>query len=131
MPITFYPNEEDLDASSLSQKLETMIEAAENFKAAILDAGGIKTAVEGEAKKRGTPRELLNSYNWSCIAKLLREIRELPEATPAGKLMKAENLTKLAEVYEVLRGAKMPKLEAVRIALMNEANHLRSSSQVA
>jgi hypothetical protein len=32
----------------------------------------------------------------------------------------------LASVYEVLRAARMPKLEAVRMALMNEATQLRS-----
>ena len=41
------------------------------------------------------------------------------------KLAKADHLKKLAEVYEVLRAARMPKLEAVRLALMNESMQLR------
>jgi hypothetical protein len=52
----------------------------------------------------------------------------LPEHNQASRLTKAGYLAKLAEVYEVLRGAKMPKLEAVRLALINEANQLKSAS---
>ena len=82
-----------------------------------------------DTKKRGIPRDMTHAYNWDELAKVMREIREMPEANSAAKLVKAGRLTKLAEVYEVLRGAKMAKLEAVRIALMNEANQLKGSAQ--
>ncbi len=52
---------------------------------------------------------------------VLREVREMPEADRSARIAKADLLTKLAEIYEVLRAAKMPRLEAVRIALMSEA----------
>lgn len=136
MPITFYPHEDDLDTSSLVEKLETLMEAAERYKAVVLDAAA--KAVEAAAanpsapKKRIAPRDLTYCFSWNEIAKVLREIRDLPEANQGNKLTKAQHLTKLAEIYEVLRAAKMAKLEAVRLALMNEAAQLRSSaSQVA
>lgn len=131
MPINFYPHEEDLQSSNIQEKLDTLIEAAERFKAVVLDASAAK-AINTEPKKRVMPRDLPFAYNWEEIAKLLVEIRGLPEINAGSKLTKAKHLTKLAEIYEVLRAAKMPKLEAVRIALMNEAAQLRSSaSQVA
>ncbi|MHB1948938.1 MAG: hypothetical protein ACYCQI_12600 [Gammaproteobacteria bacterium] len=129
MPITFYPHEDDLDTSSIKDKLDTLLEAAERYKAVVLE---IAKTQEAGGKKRTTPRDLTICFNWDEIARTLRQIRELPEATQPNKLTKAQHLTKLAEIYEVLRAAKMAKLEAVRIALMNEANQLRSSaSQVA
>lgn len=124
MPITFYPHEDDLSVSAMADKLEALLEAAERYKAVVLDASAKPV---DNSKKRLTPRDLTVAYNWGEIAKLLKEIRELPEATPANKVSKAGYLAKLAEVYEVLRGAKMAKLEAVRIALINEANQLRAS----
>ena len=83
--------------------------------------------------KLAVPREMTHAFNWQEVARMLREIREMPEANQSSRVSKADHLTKLAEIYEILRAAKMPKLEAVRLALMNEANHLRgsSSSQVA
>jgi hypothetical protein len=135
MPVSFYPHDEDVQSGSIQEKLEILMEAAERFKAAVLDAGSIIIVreKEGEDKKRLTPREIAVAFNWQEIAKILREIRELPETTPIAKASKADRLRRLAEIYEVLRGAKMPKLEAVRIALMNESNQLRGagSPQVA
>jgi hypothetical protein len=125
MPITFYPHEDDLDTSSIQDKLDTLLEAAERYKAVVLE---IAKTQESGGKKRTTPRDLTVCFNWDEIARTLRQIRELPEATQPNKLTKAQFLTKLAEIYEVLRAAKMAKLEAVRIALMNEANQLRSSA---
>ncbi len=122
MTVIFYPQEDDLAASTIEQKLEALIEAAQRYKAVVLDTKPAEIPT-GE-KKRITPRDLKYAYNWEEIAKLLHEIRDLPEGTPTAKLSKAANLKKLAEIYEVLRGAKMPKLEAVRIALMNESNQL-------
>lgn len=134
MPINFYPHEEDLESSNTQEKLDTLMEAAERFKAVVLDASAAKASSNAntEPKKRMMPRDLPFAYNWEEIARLLIEIRGLPEINAGNKVTKAKHLTRLAEIYEVLRAAKMPKLEAVRIALMNEAAQLRSSaSQVA
>lgn len=122
MAVIFYPYDEDIAVGSIDEKLEVLTDAAQRYKAAILDAAN-KTP-DSTDKKRTTPRDLTHSFNWEEMAKLLREIRELAEGNPPAKLAKASKLKKLAEIYEVLRGAKMAKLEAVRIALMNEANQL-------
>lgn len=129
MTLVFYPHEDDLNAASLSEKLDALLDGAERFKAIILEEAAAKAVA---TKKKISPREITASYNWEQIASVLSEIRELPEGNQATKLTKADYLTKLAEVYEVLRGAKMTKLEAVRIALVNEAAQLKASaSQVA
>lgn len=131
MVMTFYPHQEDLAASSVVDKLETLLEAAQRYKAIILDSaaksvdGGL-----GETRVRATPREIEHAFNWDELAKLLREIRDMPEGTQTAKVTKSDRLIKLAEVYEVLRAAKMPKLEAVRLALMNEASHLKGNGAV-
>ncbi len=131
MPMIFYPHQDELVSSTMEQKLEVLMESAERYKAIVLDIKNVEST-PSDVKKRMTPREMNHAYNWEELAKLLRQIRELPEVTPANKLTKQGRLTKLAEIYEVLRGAKMPKLEAVRLALMNEAGQLRSGpSQVA
>lgn len=133
MAIIFYPYSEDLEVGTQQEKIEVLLEAAQRYKAAVLDSTTAKPQEANAAeKKRLTPRDLAVAFNWDELAKLFREIREAPEASPPTKNSKAAALTKLAEVYEVLRGAKMPKLEAVRLALVNEANQLRGgSSQVA
>lgn len=124
MSLVFYPHEDDLASSSLEEKLEVLMESAERYKAAVLDAS--KAPVTVDANKRIIPRDIQIAFNWEEIAKVLSEIRQLPESSQTNKLVKAEKLTKLAEIYEVLRGAKMPKLEAVRLALMNEASQLKA-----
>lgn len=131
MPMIFYPHQDELENSTVEQKLEVLLESAERYKAVILDAAKVAAdpATNG-IKKRTTPREITHVYNWEDIATLMRQIRELPENTPSAKITKADRLTKLSEIYEVLRGAKMSKLEAVRLALINEANQLRGSGQV-
>lgn len=132
MAMVFYPHQDELETSTIEQKLEVILEAAERFKAIILDATKApEPAPAGGAKKRMTPREIANVFNWEEIALLLRQIREMPENNPPNKAIKADRLTKLSEIYEVLRGAKMSKLEAVRLALVNEANQLRGTTQVA
>lgn len=133
MAIIFYPQEDDLITGSIDQKMEVLLESAQRFKAAVLDAANKNPEGASGEKKRTTPRDITVSYNWDEVAKLLREIRELPESSPTAKQAKAIKLKKLAEIYEVLRSAKMAKLEAVRIALVNEANQLNNSggSQVA
>lgn len=130
MAIMFYPHDEDMGSAAIPAKLELLLTGAERYKSIILETTA-KPVEPGHEAKRMAPRELMHAYNWQELAKLLRELRELPEQNPANRLTKAGYLNKLAEVYEVLRGAKMPKLEAVRLALMNEANQLKSSSTAA
>lgn len=134
MALVFYPHEDDLQKEvQLEEKLEILMEAAERYKAVVLDLA-TKTVVSSEenGKKRMVPREQAAAYNWDEIARVLREIREMPETAKTDKLKKADMLTKLAEIYEVLRAAKMSKLEAVRLALIGEANQLRGgATQVA
>lgn len=125
MAMTFYPHEGDLGLGSHEEKLETLLSAAERFKAVILEIG--KTEEEATPKKTLVPREVKYAFNWDELAKILREIRDLPENTQPTRLTKAQRLKQLAEIYEVLRAAKMPKLEAVRLALVNEAKQLSTS----
>lgn len=129
MALIFYPHEGELESSTMEQKLEVLLESAERYKAVVLDTSN---AEKIETTKRITPKAIAHAYNWDEIAGLLSEIRNMPEGTPVLKVAKAEKLNKLAAIYEVLRGAKMSKLEAVRLALVNEASQLNAgSSQVA
>lgn len=131
MTLMFYPHSDDALKGTLDERIEVLLHAAERYKAAVLDQ---KTGAEAEAAEAAkatrisVPRELEHSYNWDDVATVLRQTRELPEATREEKTIKSNMLTKLAEVYEVLRGAKMSKLEAVRLALVNEAKQLRGGS---
>ena len=129
MPLIFYPSQDDVDKGSLAERIDVLMDAAERFKAVTLDPAASKIEVSEEERRRGMiPRDHTASFNWEEIAKVLRRVRELPETTKSDKIKKAELVTKLAEVYEVLRGAKMSKLEAVRIALISEAKQLRNSA---
>lgn len=126
MPLIFYPNADESLRGTPGEKLEVLLDAAERYKAIVLDAKShLYHDDNQEGNKRLVPRELKAAYNWGETARVMREIRELSEGTPADKIKKAELLIKMAEVYEVLRGAKMSKLEAVRLALINEAKQLR------
>lgn len=125
MPLTFYPHLEDAQKGTLLERIEVLMEAAERYKAIILDETN-KAPVD--PSKRMMPRELTAAYNWEEIARVLREIRELPEGSKIDKVKKGDLLAKLAEVYEVLRAAKMSKLEAVRLALISESNQLRGGA---
>lgn len=136
MSLIFYPHIEDADQGNLLEKIELLMHSAEKYKAFVLDiaakATPLTTPSPEDDQKRSVPRDLLASFNWDAVARALREVRDLPEISAQNKAKKIEALTKLAEVYEVLRGAKMPKLEAVRLALVSEATQLRgSSTQVA
>jgi hypothetical protein len=122
MTLTFYPYAEDAQKGSLTERIDILMEAAEHYKAVVLDA-----ASEG-SERSVVPREQTIAYNWDEIAKVLREVREMPEASKEDKHNKASLLKKLAEVYEVLRCAKMSKLEAVRLALISEATSLENSA---
>ena len=127
MPTMFYPHDEDVSSGTLKDRLEIIMEAAERYKAAVLDAGTTLIVTPNESN-RITPKDIKVAFNWQEMAKALREIREMPENNISAKASKADRLSRLAEIYEVLRGAKMPKLEAVRIALINEVNQLRSGT---
>lgn len=129
MPLTFYPHSDDAQKGSYEDRIELLMESAERFKAIVLDTSA-KSEPTGEdtAARRTTPKDQAYAFNWEEIAILLREIRELPEVNKSDRAKKADLLAKLAEVYEVLRAAKMSKLEAVRLALINEANQLRGGS---
>lgn len=129
MALTFYPHPDDTKKGSIAEKIEVLMEAAERYKAVVLEVK--PDLMEDGEKKRHTPRDQTAAYNWEEIARVLREIRELPEISKGDKLKKSDLLTKLAEVYEHLRAAKMSKLEAVRLALISEANHLKGGNQVA
>jgi hypothetical protein len=132
MALTFYPHPDDAQKGTLSERMEVIMDAAMRYKAVVLETSSQEsTEVTLVAKKRVSPRDQNAAYNWEEIARVLREIRELPEIGKLEKDRKATFLEKLAEVYEVLRAAKMPKLEAVRLALISEANQLRGSVQVA
>lgn len=130
MSLTFYPHSDDTRKGTLDERIEVLSDAAERYKAIILETA--PPAADTTNHKRTTPRDLTAAFNWEEIARVLREIREFPEINKNDKMKKADLLTKLAEVYEVLRAAKMSKLEAVRLALISEANQLRGgASQVA
>lgn len=128
MPINFYPYEDDLKKDvnmPLEEKIEILLEAAERFKALVTDP---TNTLVSDNKQGTVPADLKYAYNWDGLAAVLREVRELTEVNPNDKRIKGERLLKLAEVYEVLRAAKMQKLEAVRLALVNEANQLRGGT---
>lgn len=132
MPLTFYPHTDDVQKGSFGDRIEMFMEAAERYKALVLDEATRVIQDNGDVNTRMVPRELVAAYNWEEIARILHDIRELPEIDKVEKIKKADLLAKLAEVYEVLRAAKMSKLEAVRLALINEANQIRgAASQVA
>jgi hypothetical protein len=129
MPITFYPHEDDISAVELKEKIEILLSAAERYRSAILDPALIQpVGGVSDAKSRMAPKDIPYAFQWQELAIVLRKIRELPENNQSNRSVKIENLMRLSEIYEVLRSAKMPKLEAVRLALVDEANHLRSTS---
>src|SRR5579872_4368902 len=105
MPLTFYPYSEDAQKGTIDERIELLMGAAERYKAIIT---AVKTEPGEEQKnKRISPRDQTAAYNWEEIARVLREIREMPEGTKSDKARKGELLGRLAEVYEVLRAAKM------------------------
>lgn len=135
MALTFYPHQDSVDKGTLAQRNEVLMDAAERYKAIVLEVTPVKAAEleEGGAVRRTIPRDQKAAFNWEEVARVLRAIRELPEISKSDKKAKADLLVGLAEVYEVLRGAKMSKLEAVRLALISESNQLRggTTTQVA
>lgn len=126
MALTFYPHADDTQKGSMDDRIEVLMEAAERFRAVILDVANQPAPVTDE-KKPMAPRDQAVAFNWEEIARVVRHVRMLPEVNRPDKMKKADTLVKLAEVYEVLRAAKMPKLEAVRLALISESTHLRGS----
>ena|SRR3990167_5636445 len=126
MALTFYPHSDDAQKGTLDERLETLMEAAETYRAVVVDTG--TSVVKADPTGRGaSPRDLTVAFNWEGITRVLREVRELAEINKTDKIRKAALLGKLSEIYEVLRAAKMSKLEAVRLALISEANQLRGS----
>lgn len=123
MPLMLYPHTEDASRGSYLERIDQLLEAAERFKAAVLEIDA-KLPAGTQEIKAFSPKDIKVAFNWDIAAMLLREVRALPEAAKDEKEKKHKYLVRLAELYEVLRGAKMPKLEAVRIALTNEANQL-------
>lgn len=130
MPLTFYPPIRTGHPGSLESRIDDLVVAAEDYKAVVLDNVGKPLTKEGAPL---APKDLKFAFNWEEVSTVLHEVRELPEATKDNKLTKAGHLNKLAEVYEVLRAARLSKLEAVRLALVTEAKQLSSgdTSQVA
>jgi hypothetical protein len=126
MSLVFYPAIDDADRGTLHERIDRLAESAERYKAVILDEAAKPVASAEAAKRLSVPRDQAAAYNWDEIARVLRLVRELPEGNRQDKITKSEMLTKLAEIYEVLRAAKMSKLEAVRLALISEANQLKS-----
>jgi hypothetical protein len=130
MALIFYPHQEDINHNiSISEKLDILLDSAQRYKSIMMDSSTKTTEASlGEIKNCPTPREMEHVFNWDEIAKILNELRNLPENTPTAKIKKGDYLAKLAEVYEVLRGAKMPKLKAVCLALMSEASQLKGGN---
>src|SRR6187399_843892 len=120
MPLIFYPHPDDTHKGTVEERVEVLMDAAERYRAVIIDAASKPDAL---VKKIGLPKDQTAAFHWDEVARVLREIRELPEGNKDDRARKAALLGKLAEIYEVLRAAKMPKLEAVRLALISEANH--------
>jgi hypothetical protein len=125
MALIFYPAIDDADRGTLQERIERLAESAERYKAVILDEASKPVVSAETAKRLSVPRDQAAAYNWDEISRVLRLVREMPEGSRQDKFMKGEMLTKLAEIYEVLRAAKMSKLEAVRLALISEANQLK------
>ncbi len=127
MVLVFYPQDDELESAKLDEQLEIMQASAERFKAAVLDTAVKYGGTASTSGRTGSvPREMSMAFNWEYLAMAMREVRELPEGAPSDRLVKAARLEKLAGIYEILRGARMPKLEAVRLALMNELTQLRA-----
>lgn len=124
MALTFYPPVDDTNLGTLDERIEHLMDSAQLFKAAVLDSA----PPDAFLKPVMIPRDQKVSFNWEEMVMVLRLVREHAEASRNDRARKAELLTKLSGIYEVLRAARMPKLEAVRLALITEANHLRGTN---
>lgn len=121
MSLIFYPTSNKVNQGSLEERLDCLKAGASEFKEIT-----INTTPELLQKTHHvrTPREQKVAYNWDAISKVLREIRALTENVEAEKEKKATLLLTLADIYAILRDARMSKLEAVRVALKSEAMQL-------
>jgi hypothetical protein len=126
MTLVFYPSPDDVEAGTLNEKLDVLMDAAQRYKGAVLDPGQEDISQE---KKQMSPRDIKIAYNWQEIAKILREVRDLPEGNSAAKKNKIACLMKLTEIYETLRASKMPKLESIRLSLANEVAQLQDGGE--
>ena len=70
MPLNFYPHTEDLESGSLQEKLALLMDAAERYKAIVLETT-VKPSEENN-KRRQSPRDLTVSYNWNEISRVLQ-----------------------------------------------------------
>ncbi|HVE45105.1 MAG TPA: hypothetical protein VNC84_08280 [Gammaproteobacteria bacterium] len=124
--LVFYPSPEDCGYGTLQERLSIVSNAAEQYRSAVL-GGSLVPGATAEPPKYETPREQTVAFNWETIACLYREIHALTEATYSDKQEKADLLMQLSETYEVLRAAKMPRLEKISSVLAAEANQLKAT----
>jgi len=128
MTITFYPHPDDTQKGTIDERVEVLMDAAERYRTIVLDAKREQDVTL--ERKISLPKDQAVAIHWDEVAQVLREIRELPEGNKEERIRKSGLLVKLAEIYEVLRAAKMPKLEAVRLALVSEANALGGGTRI-
>lgn len=127
MSLVFYPQViEGATLGTLDEQIELLLESAQRYKAVVLDTAS--KAEAQHAKIPPAPKDVAISFNWELIASVLRAVREMPESKGDERVAKADKLLKLAEIYEILRSAKMARLEAVRLALASEAAQLKGGS---
>lgn len=128
MSLVFHPTSNKLNQGTLEERLDCLKKGASEFKE--ITNNTMPELLQKNHHAR-VPREQICAFNWDAIAKLLREIRALSENLTSEKEKKAKLLLMLAEIYAILRDARMNKLEAVHVALKSEAMQLQKQVQVA
>jgi len=120
----FYPAEGDISSGDLTERIEEMLGSAQQFRAVILDKTHSSTAatttgffLKFNVKK---PCDIEEAFNWDELSRLLREIKELDELSQEHKTEKVQHLNQMVEIYEVLKGAKKPKLADVITEMQKE-----------
>ena len=131
MSVKFHPSLEDAAGShnlnySLEDRIELLASAAEKYKAEVMDMPA-RPVLEDD--REFAPKDIPVAFNWGEMASMLVDVRDLPEGDEEARHHKSHMLKKLAEIYEVLRAARMSKLEAVRLALITEANQLKGDAK--
>ncbi len=114
MAISFMPKS-DACKGDLTQRLALIMDAALQYKTLMGQA---------EESLKKTPGDIKISFNWVLMGKLFKEIQELPENSAESKFVKVKQIKRLIDVYEVLRQAKMAKLESVKTLLLSEIRQL-------
>ncbi len=88
MALTFYPSIDDaLNRGTIVERMELLLDGAERYKAVVLEDNRAAATVT-ETSRSVVPRDLVAAYNWEEIARILREIREMPEGNKIDKLKK-------------------------------------------